>query len=449
MEKARSTDYFFWILLILFTNPGGIQQALGINEVFGKINLNDLLFPMLFTLYLVAAPKSVPVLKESKQIKYAILFFGLYYFTVFGYVTPLMKDSHTDVVFNIIKLRFGLYGFGVFFFTYRFFRRSYYLFLKIFVISSIIILLVFLQSIITDWRILPYEIIDRGFISINRNLLLSYGLMPWLSFFGVTIIVFGFRNNVKFRFIIGFLLMYMTWIVSLTRRHIFGLIIIFGLAYILFNYIHKLGLSKLTLVLARTSIIVLLIFSALWISFPSYFEPNIEVIKNTVQILQSRETESGTAFERLDIYGRYTMVYEFEKSPYLGTGFNNLWRTKEGDTAGYEASDYPFQAALAMAGILGLLAFFPIYYLLFRMLYKDLKYIKKHKLNRYSYSTFVLLSLILLFLYILVQYMNWFSPISNADDISFYVAISLYAATREIFYSEEFNKKINKRDLRF
>ena len=63
----------------------------------------------------------------------------------------------------------------------------------------------------------------------------------------------------------------------------------------------------------------------------------------------------------------------------FGTGFDNRWRTSEGDKAGYEASDYPLLSAIAMSGVIGLLMFLPIYVVLIRTIQVDLKYIRKKR----------------------------------------------------------------------
>ena len=43
-NSKKLIDYFFWIVLILFTNPGGILQILGENEAEKGINIQDFIF---------------------------------------------------------------------------------------------------------------------------------------------------------------------------------------------------------------------------------------------------------------------------------------------------------------------------------------------------------------------------------------------------------------------
>lgn len=50
-------DYLFWVLLIIFTNPGGIFEALKIWYVAGRVTINDILFVLLSICYF-AVPKT-------------------------------------------------------------------------------------------------------------------------------------------------------------------------------------------------------------------------------------------------------------------------------------------------------------------------------------------------------------------------------------------------------
>ena len=55
----------------------------------------------------------------------------------------------------------------------------------------------------------------------------------------------------------------------------------------------------------------------------------------------------------------------------LGTGYNPLWLSSEGDARGYEASDYIFLGSLAQHGIIGLLIFLPIYIIVFKLAFSE------------------------------------------------------------------------------
>ncbi len=442
-KRPKLIDYLFWITLILFTNPGGIQQAFNIQEVYESINLNDFLFVILTLLYLLVPKRNTFPLPLNKNLKFALLIFIAYYFIIFGYLTPLVLDPKTNVTFNFIKLRYSLYCYSLFFYAYLFWKRSWTLFIRVYLYSSILILLLFFQSLFSNWQFLPIEIVSRGFIEVNRNVLKSYGFMPWLTSFGVILIVFNIKTKYRFLTITGFILMNLAWIVSLTRRYIFGLIICFIIAYILYNYIKKGNLNNFFLIVGRILISLILLIYLLHFTFPTYVQANLKVIKSTLHVIRYGENITGQKDERLNLIGRSTIMQEFKKSPLFGTGFNNKWRTKEGDEAGFEASDYPFQAALAMAGLLGLLVFLPFYIYLIKMLVFDINFIRRFKIKFNHNLSFLLLSFILFLGYTLIQYMNWFIPLSNGGTSeSFFVCCAFYIGTRELFYQNYKEKKL-------
>jgi hypothetical protein len=73
-------------------------------------------------------------------------------------------------------------------------------------------------------------------------------------------------------------------------------------------------------------------------------------------------------------FGKKELQKKIDENFIVGTGFDNRWRVSE--EAGWEASDYPFLAAIAMVGILGLLIFLPVYIHLGKSMVTDLKYFK-------------------------------------------------------------------------
>lgn len=434
-------DYLFWTLLILFTNPGGIQQALGIYDAlrlsgsFASINLNDFLFGALAGCYLLVPKRNRYKDPSTKKIKRYMIIFFVYFFIVFGYLTPIFKNPETNVVFNFVKLRFSFYSFGLFFFVLTFWKRSWRIFLKLFIYSSVFILFIFLQSFITGLDILPLVEKSRGFISLNRNMLLSYGLIPIFTAIGVILLIFKFETKYKKLFIVGFLMINIAWVLSLTRRHILGLFICFFIGYLLYFYIKKHNIKNVLKPLIRPVAVFGCIIIVLRLFFPAYLSAGINSIESAIHVIRYGQDITGKTDERLALFGRYRMVEEFKKSPLFGTGFKNIWRIQEGEELGYESSDYPFQAALAMTGMIGCLMFLPIYLILIKMLFRDLKHLKKSVILPNSLALLMLLSFILWFTYLVLQHMNWFGPVSNSGRHTFYILMAFYCGAKEIYYS--------------
>ena len=371
----------------------------------------------------------------TKKIKARIIIFALYYFVVFGFITPMLNDPGVNHLFNFIKLRHALYGLSLFFYSYFFWKRSSKIFISFFTVSGLFILLIFLQSFFTGFDLLLKSVEERGFIDLNRHLLLSYGLMPFFTPLGIAVLLFQYKGDYYRHILVGLILMNAAWLLSLTRREVFGLFITLFIGFILYAYINRVHIVRIikSFSLSISFFLFAVVFTG--ILFPAYMQSGMVLMRSTISVIETGKNITGTRDERLAFFGRKKMVKEFEKSPWLGTGFNNLWRIKKGDRAGYEASDYPFQAALAMAGLAGALFFLPVYLSLIRALRTDIKFFKKNSISYQSLNVIFLLAFIISFIFILMQYMNWLRPVSTAGNASgFYIFLGLYFASRELFY---------------
>src|ERR1035438_1737749 len=89
-------DYLFWVLFILYTNPGGIFEAFHIWYVFGRFNVNDLLF-VLLTICYVVIPKSHDSFDvDFKKVRNYLFVFLIYYFIVFVYLVQIGRASRKE-----------------------------------------------------------------------------------------------------------------------------------------------------------------------------------------------------------------------------------------------------------------------------------------------------------------------------------------------------------------
>lgn len=434
-SKHKFIDYLFWIIFILFTNPGGIQQALGIYEFgIGGTNLNDYLFVLLLFLYIILPHRQIRKTKDYRLVKKYLFIFSTYYFLFFIYLTPIIKDTNSqNIIFNLIKSRWVFYSISLFFITYKFFLHSYKVFFKLLAYSSVIILLIFFISVITGLELLPYEDISRGFIDMSRYILLSYGLMPLLVPIGVILVVYKFNIDYRKVLLTAAIMMFLAWLISLTRRHIFGAFIYVFLATILYNYIKGkklISFIPIFRIIFASSIIIVVVY----FSFPKYIDGGIKTFETTVYVIQHGETEEGHIDKRLG-FNRTFIVDLFKDNPIVGTGFSNNWRTSAGDKAGFEASDYPLLSAFAMTGIVGILLFLPIYILLIKYIYNDIRMLRRFGFNNKSFEDFILILFIIVFTFHLLEYMNWFIFVSNPNKYWFPVYIAMYLASRRMFYN--------------
>jgi len=430
--KLNFIDYLFWITFILFTNPGGIQQALGIYEFgIGGANLNDYLFVLLLFLYLILPHRQIRKTEDYRLVKKYLFIFLVYYFLFFVYLTPILKDTNSqNIIFNLIKSRWAFYSIALFFITYNIFLNSYKIFFFLLAYSSILLLVLFFISVINHLEILPYANENREFIDISRYLLLSYGLMPLLVPIGVILVVYKFNIEYRKVLLTAAIMMFLAWLISLTRRHIFGAFIYVFLAAILYNYIK--GKKLISFIpIFRIIFASFIIIIVVYFSFPKYIDAGAKIIDVTIYVIQHGETPNGKIDKRLG-FNKTFIVNKFKDNPLLGTGFSNNWRTGEGDKAGYEASDYPLLSSFAMTGIVGILLFLPIYLLLIKYIYKDIKMLRKTGFNNESFEYFILILFIIVFTFHLLEYMNWFIFVSNPGEYWFPVYIAMYLASRRM-----------------
>ena len=317
----------------------------------------------------------------------------------------------------------------LFLYISAFFQRSIEVFLKIFLISSVIILMIFLQSFITKIDLLPKKIASRIFIQFDRNLMVNYRFLPLLVPMGITLLVFRLKLKYKYTIITGLVLMLITWLVSLTRRHLIGAIVYFAIAYILYNYFNRGSLEKIIFLSIRTLLIILILIAGIRIITPVYYNAGKIAISEAIYVLESGETSTGKTEERLQLSKPF-LVSIFRENPYLGTGFDNRWRTGEGNKEGFEASDYPFLSALAMTGIFGILVFLPIYLILIMMLFRDIRFLSKFKNEINPLHYLLLLTFIIYFIFDLMKYMDYFLPVSNSEQYTWFCFLAFYAGLR-------------------
>lgn len=436
---SKIVDHLFWISFLIFTNPGGILFALGEDSGDGGINMTDLIMVVLVGCYVVVKMNSEANNDQSFiGLRNALIIFCIYYLVVFGFFVPTLKNNlNYSLVKSLIKMRHGVINIVLFFVVYEFYLRSYKLFLKYFIYSSIFVILLFLGTNMMGLDILPVKVMDRSFVDTQRLLMVNYGLMPLLISMGAVTLTFKFKIKYQKLIYIGFILMFICWLLSIIRRNIFGTFIIIALSLMFYNYLRHQPLISLQRVVGLM-FYGLLIVGIIQLTFPKYLEAGIIAGQETLYVIQHGETSAGKKDARMGL-GKDFMQELIVENSFFGTGFDNRWRTSDGDKAGFEASDYPFLAAIAMSGIFGLMFFIPIYYILIKTMILDVKYLRHHQLDVKSLETFMLILFLVYYLYDLLQYMNWFLPLSlfsHSGHKSWYVFLAMYLGARRVFYSK-------------
>ncbi len=432
-KGPKLVDYIFWILFIFFTNPGGIIMAMGEDRGDGGVNVVDFIYVGLVACYVLVSVKPTfkydPVFK--KAIKYLILF-ALYDLFFYSYIVPIFKNPNYSLAFTLIKSRETVYSFSLFLITYKFFMRSHQVFLNLFIFSSVVVLSLFIIQVASGVEILPLNTFDRHYVSIDRLVLTSYGLMPILIHMGLVLITFKISMKNRNFYLLAFVMMFLTWLLSLYRRYLFGAVIVMFISLMYTNYFKGKSLIPVGR-LFNIGFYSVIIGFIMFLSFPKYVDAGIVTIEETINIIQHGEDSTGRKDQRLG-FSRAFLVNLIMDNPIFGTGFDNRWRTHEGDEQGYETSDYPLLAALAMKGIIGVLIFLPIYVLLVKTIIRDVKFIKKYQIDYNSKEFFLFFLFILYFTYDLLLYFNWFTPVAMSRDYEWLTYLAMYFASRQLFF---------------
>ena len=433
-------NYIFWILLILYTNPGGIIDAFGLFYISGKINAGDLLFVALTVCYLVIPKKHTVFDLDFLKVRKYLLIFLIYYLVVFIILVPFYNENKDfSIAGNLIKARYTVYIILLSIYMYEFFKRRWDIFFKVFLFSSIIVLTMFIITVVSGLTLLPVGLMNRDYVNIERNLMVSEGLMPLLIPLGAVIIVFNLK--IKFRFLIlaGFSLMSLVYVLELWRRNILAVFIFFILAVLAEVFITK----RYSIIFNNAVKVVTLLALVVAVSYllvPRYVDAAVLGIQKSFSVVEGKRNVEGEKDVRMTL-DRPFINEKFYKHPFFGTGFDNRWRTKMGDEQGFEAADYPFLSALAMFGIVGVLLFLPIYVVIVKILRLDFNYLRTHNdtVTR-SFLYLFLMGFLLYFVFHLAQYFNYFQALSNSDSFYWYFLLTLYLAGRSRFYSHELAK---------
>lgn len=432
-DSKKPIDYLFWILLILFTNPGGILQALGAGESESGIGPVDIIFAGLFICFILIYNKDV-FLEDKiffETFKYFV-FFLIYYLVFFSFFIPQFKNyPNYNFLETLIKVRHGLIHVLLVLMIYHFYLRSYKLFLSVFLYSSIVVLILFLLTIFSGNEILPTKTQPRRFVSIDRLFMYSYGIIPLLITLGTVMLVFHFKLRHRLLIILGYVLMSVAWVLSLYRRQILGVIILFFVASLISNYINKKKLVPVKKILLFLVYVVLTLFVVNFF-FPNYIDAVFASIEEAYYVFEHGKSSTGQEDVRLG-FGKQELQGKIGENFVVGTGFDINWRISE--KAGYEASDYPFLASIAMVGVIGMLIFVPVYYKFYKCIIEELKKFRIKNVKTDSLEDYMLLVFITFFLFDVLNYTYWFLPVSlftHPDHFSWYFYFAMFFAARRV-----------------
>ena len=120
-SKHEFVDYIFWVLLIIRSNPGGVLIALGVENNKSGLDVTDYLFVLLFGCFMIISHVDKVKDKTYKKVVTYLFYFGLYYFVVFGFFVPMLKETpNYSFIKFFIKGRRTIYSLLLVAMVYRF-----------------------------------------------------------------------------------------------------------------------------------------------------------------------------------------------------------------------------------------------------------------------------------------------------------------------------------------
>ncbi|MBK7380880.1 MAG: hypothetical protein IPJ03_18140 [Ignavibacteriales bacterium] len=191
----RYPDFFFWLFLMLFFDPGGFFQGYFESNIFGLIDYSDVIF-VLLVIAILSVKKGTVLInndKDFKKIFYYFLLVQIYYVIFYGFLVPYL-NNRIDFQFFLQKNRMYFMALPIMYGVYLFTQRSINIFFKMLVFFSITLLILYLITLLTNIPIVPLETLERYTGSgIERISMLSYGLIHWIL--PIAIILFFIKQR--------------------------------------------------------------------------------------------------------------------------------------------------------------------------------------------------------------------------------------------------------------
>jgi len=407
--KLKTYTVVFWLCIIFLYDPGGFFLGYFDGDLIGRIDFLDVLFFIAITVYYFSGIHKV--ISGDKYIKMYvgfIILWAIYFIFFFGLITP--GSNKQDFIEFLIRTRYSYFTWLLILPVYKFTIISFKHFNSFLFITSFLILLLFFITIIYNVAIIPYFMNYRDYLGMDRYIMYGYGFIPLTIPIAIT--VFLYKSSIKNRgyyYFVG-ILAYMAWVVSLTRRHIIGNIIMFMVILLIINYIKgiKYTLKKSSIDLIILAILITLLFA----NQPTIYRTFQKSFSEAFKVITTAETSAGQSDNRLNLKNEF-MLSIIKGNIFFGEGYQSHWFEGGANKTTYETSDYPFLASFAMLGLIGLIVFGYYYYFLIMILIKHFKYLKRNSIsfldNRYQLEIIYLIAIGSVMIFSLVNYTEYFS----------------------------------------
>ena len=426
-DQYNYIDILFWLSIIFYLNPGGFVSS------FISLRIaQPILLVIIWFLFLFVSRSFIKINLVNKSvvmISFVCFVFFLYYSIVFLFINDFYTSM--NIVEKLLKTRL-VYTSWLLFLPVCYFTvyRSNRIFLNLFCIISLVVFFLLMEEIYFNLGLMQVNSINRGFFNVDRHLLVGYGLLEMGLYLPFSIYILPRINFKEKRFYtICSLLIFLIYFLSLTRRYFIFIILSFFISSFLSRYLFKKSIiSKFSFISISVVSITLSYFL-----FSEHFNAMLQSI-NTLFF------GYGTTHRRLSLYEHAPTLDMIKNNLWFGSGYINEWYTNNTffeqrvDTDfGLSGSDYVFLSTIGMFGIVGIVTFLPLYYILISNLISGVKFVKKYFkliLRRIDYNIYPLILFITTIIFFskhIISYPNWFSFIGPTSQVpKYYILLGLF-----------------------
>jgi hypothetical protein len=442
LSSSKSRILLFWISLMLFFDPGGFFSGYLSGDIIWRIKYYDVFFGFMLLAYILNKERRINFLPNPslKRISEYLLYISLYFLLITGILIPLIK-GYPNITFFLQKNRQFFYALPMFIMTYHFTVASVKVFYKVLVVFSAIILILYMVSLLTSFKIIPFYTLSR-YGEGDRISMISYGLINWVLPMGIIFLALGRGSKLPYKnyLLLSFALMLITILLTLTRREFLRIVFMTIVIPYLLSKINKtLYINKYSkFIFPALGIIFLLI-----LLFPRYIDLSIRILNDSFHLIITGRDTQGIEDYRVTGTGDLEIAKDIiYKNLLFGIGYypaqwSDIVEMKHAsDTLGLAldaASEVPVYGALMTLGCVGLIIPVLLFWYLFKLWGKAFRTLRNYynKINKYPVELiisitmlFFLLSKVTIDLYGLFG--EFYSPYSFTD---FAITIGIWQGT--------------------
>jgi hypothetical protein len=375
VASKNHTAFVFWLLLNLYFDPGGYQGVLFQGNIVVNLNFTDVIFILLWIPYFHLGNN----LKNLKGDKYFVLFtkymsiYMLFFVFVYGFIIPQIS-GRSDFITFLIKSRTYFMAVLLLRPIYVFIKYGVQTNIQILIYIAAICLSLYFISLLTGLNLIPIATVDRYKDSgIMRITLWSYGIFDWVL--NLAVITLLLKSNIKNKRMLLYsgLLMAFSIVLTLTRRELVGRVYSVMIILILITYLFK-SQRKIRIINILAPLVILLVL--IYITFPQYIGYANNEYKSIGSLVSTGHDKEGGEDYRLAGTGDVVLMKKLIKDNLLfGIGFTRYsyddlsnFRDLNNPLAGlYAGGELPYLGSLGKMGIIGVMLFLPMYFLMLRM----------------------------------------------------------------------------------